>query len=68
MLVSSIQQSDLYIYIIYIYICILFKILFHYRLLQVIDYSSLCYMVGPCCLPILYILMRIFGVCFFLMT
>ena len=40
----------------YIYIYIYFQILFHYRLLQDIEYSSLCYTVGPCCLPILYIL------------
>ena len=32
-----------------------FWILFHYRLLQDIEYSSLCYTVGPCCSPILYI-------------
>ena len=31
----------------YIYIYILFQILFHYSLLQDIDYSSLCYTVGP---------------------
>ena len=47
-LVSSVQQSDSVIYI-------LFQILFHYRLLQDIEYSSLCYTVGPCCLPALYI-------------
>ena len=42
----------------YLYICIymknniyiLFHILFHYGLSQDIDYSSLCYTVGPCCL------------------
>ena len=53
MLVSSVQQSDSYIYVcvfIYIYkhIYILFRILFHYRLLQNIEYSSLCYKVSPC--------------------
>ena len=32
-----------------IYIHILFQILFHYALLQDIEYSSLCYTVGPCC-------------------
>ena len=40
-LVSSVQQSDsvLYIYIyIYIYIYLPFQILFHYRLLQDIEY------------------------------
>ena len=34
----------------YICIYILFKILFHYRLLQDIEYSSLCYTINPCCL------------------
>ena len=34
-------------------------ILFHYRLLQDIEYSSLSYTVGPCCLSILYIEMCI---------
>ena len=39
----------------YIYIHIfLFQILFHYRLLQDIEYSSLCYTVEPRCLSILY--------------
>ena len=33
----------------------MFQIIFHYRLLQDIEYSFLCYVVGPCCLPILYI-------------
>ena len=37
----------------YIYI---FHILFHYGLSQDIEYSSLCYRVGPCCWSILYIL------------
>ena len=37
------------------YLPLLFlKILFHYSLLQDIEYSSLCYTVGPCCLSILY--------------
>ena len=36
-------------------IYILFPILFHYGLLHDIDYSSLCYTVGTCCLSILYI-------------
>ena len=35
-------------------ICILFQIFFHYRLLQDIEYSSLCYTIGPCCSSILY--------------
>ena len=28
-------------------VCILFQVLFHYRLLHAIEYSSLCYTVGP---------------------
>ena len=44
---------------IYLNIYILFQILFHYRLLQDIEYSSLSYTVGPCCLSILYIEMCI---------
>ena len=38
------------------YICIymLFQIIFHNRLFQEIEYHSLCYTVGPCCLSILY--------------
>ena len=41
------------------YVYILFNILFHYGLLQDTDYSeysSLCCVVGPCCLSILYML------------
>ena len=34
----------------YTYVYVLFQILFHCRLLQDIEYSSLCYTVGPCCL------------------
>lgn len=32
---------------------------FHYRLLQDIEYSSLCYTVGPCCVSILYMVVCI---------
>ena len=39
----------------YWHISILFQILFHYRLLQDVDYTSVCYTVGPCYLSILYI-------------
>ena len=42
-------------YIILYYINILFQILFHYMLLQDIEYIFLCYTVGPCCLSILFI-------------
>ena len=45
---------------IYIYIYLL-KILFHYRLLQDKEYSSLCYTVGPCYLSILYIVVIYFN-------
>ena len=61
MLVAGVQKMiQLYIYIslslsLYIYIYILFQIFFHYKLLQVIKYSSLCYIVGPCWLSSLYI-------------
>ena len=66
MLVSGVEQSDLVIHThthiymcvcvyIYLYISLLFQILFHYSLLQDIEYSSLCYTVGPSYLPILYI-------------
>lgn len=44
-----------------LYICLsnhqlLFHILFHYSLLQGTETSYLPYIVGPCCLPILYVL------------
>ena len=41
------------------YVYNLFQILFHYRLLQDIEYSSLCYTVNPYCLPILYLVVCI---------
>ena len=53
MLVSGIQQSDS---VIHTYISIFFP----YRLLQNIEYSSLCYKVGPCGLSILYIVVCIY--------
>ena len=43
MLVSDVQQSDS---VIHMYISIVFQILFHYRLLQAIEYSSMCYTAG----------------------
>ena len=45
----STQQGDCYICI-----YIPFHILFHFGLSWDIEYSSLCYTVGPCCLSILY--------------
>ena len=55
-LISAAQQSDSVIHVIYI----LFHILFHYGISQDIEYSSLCYTVGPCCLSILYIIVCIY--------
>ena len=51
-LVSGIQCK-----LIQLYTCIytLFQILFHYRLSQNVEYSSLCYTVRLCCLSILFI-------------
>jgi len=45
------QKVELFFFVIqlYIYTYIVFEIL-HYRLLQDIDYSSLCYAVNFCCL------------------
>ena len=44
-LIPIIQQSDSYIYVyINIHIYILFQIIFHYRLLQDIEYSSLLFL------------------------
>ena len=34
-------------------VCVLFQILFHYKLLQDTEYSSLCYIVGPYYLSVL---------------
>ena len=57
MIVSRVQQGDsvLYIYV-YRYTCIpiLFQILFHSRLSQDVDFSSLYYIVGACDLLVLY--------------
>ena len=39
-----------------VHVCILFNIPFHYDLSQNTEYSSLCHTIGPCCLPILYII------------
>ena len=57
--VSGVQQSDS---VLYIHIYILFQIIFHYKLLQDIEYSSLCYTVGPCLSILkLFIYLFIFG-------
>ena len=50
-LIYAVQQSDS---VVHIYI--LFHILFDYGLSQDIEYSSLGYTVGPCCLSVLCIL------------
>ena len=52
MLVSGVQQSDS---VIHIHVSILLQILFPFRLLQIIEQSSLCYTVRPCWLSILNI-------------
>ena len=39
---------------VYVCVCVFFFSLFHYVLLQDIEYSALCYAVGPCYLSILY--------------
>ena len=57
---SKVIQFYIYYIIYIIYIYILFQILFHYRLLQDIEYSSLCYTVGPSSLSILYIVVCIY--------
>ena len=46
-LISAVQESDSVMYI---------NILPQYGLSQDTEYSSLCYMVGPCCLSTLYII------------
>ena len=38
----------------------LFNVLFHYGLSQDIEYSSLCYWVGPCCPSVLYVIVCIY--------
>ena len=56
-LVSGVQPNDSEIHThthTHTHIHILFHIYFHYDLLQVIQYASICYIVGPCCLSLLY--------------
>lgn len=48
--VLGVQQSDSLIHV-----SVLFQLLVPCRLLQNIEYSSLCYTAHPCSLPILYI-------------
>ena len=54
MFVSDVQHSDS-VFITHTHTRILFQILFPYRLLQNIEYSSLRYTVGPCWLSTLCI-------------
>ena len=63
MLVSGVQHGDPYIKIhthTHTHIYARFQILFPDRLLQNIEYNSLCYTVGPCWLSILCIVVCIF--------
>ena len=53
---DSVIPSYIQLYIQYIDF---FHIIFHYRLLQGIEYSFLCYSAIPCCLHILYIVVCI---------
>ena len=59
MLVSVVQQSDSVIHT-HTHIYILFQFPFDYSLLQDIEYSSLGYTAGSCCLSILYIYIYIY--------
>ena len=53
-LVSGVQKSGSGTYT-YTHTHIIFHIIFHYGLVQDVEYRSLYYMVGHCCLSILYI-------------
>ena len=56
-LITAVQPRDSVIHsLLYtFYIHSLFYILFYYALSEDTEYNSLCYRVGSCCLPILYI-------------
>ena len=54
--IFQVYHKVIQFYIIYVYS---FSDSFPYRLLQGIEYSSLCYTVDPCCLYILYIVVCI---------
>ena len=54
-LVSCVEQSDSSIYI---YIYFFSFIFFSTMILQDLEYSSLCYAIGPCCLFTLYIIVH----------
>ena len=55
LLISSVLQSD------WVILYTFFLIFFYYDLSPNIDYSSLCYIVGPCCLSILHIIVYIWS-------
>ena len=46
---------QVYSKVIKLYLYIFFQTFFPYKLLQNVEYSSLCYTIGPCWLSILYI-------------
>ena len=52
MLVSDVQQSNS---VIHMCVCVYIYILFHYGLLQDVEYNSACYIVGPGGLFVLHI-------------
>ena len=54
LLVLGVQQID---WVLAIIKAIIFQVFFHDRLLQDTQHSSLSYILGPCCLSMLYIVM-----------
>ena len=52
-------EFQVYSTVLQLNISILSRVLFHYRLLQDIEYSSLCYTVGLNCLSVLYLGYRV---------
>ena len=63
MLVSDVYSKVIWLYkCTYTYIYILFQILFHYRLLQYIEYVSLCYTVNShVSITLLFFISILFG-------
>ena len=55
-LTSDVQESDS---VMHIHVSMVFQILFPFRLLQNIELCSLCYIVGPCRLSVLNIIVCI---------
>ena len=62
-LFTLLETSDTFLHM---HISIIFHILFHYRLLQDIEYSPLCYIVS-CCLDILYTVVSNFIYCSYML-